>query len=339
MDTPLRWGILGTGNIARRFATELQASRTGRLVAVGSRSPEGAERFAGHCRVSRAHGSYEALLADPEVDVVYISTPHPSHAEWSIKAARAGKHILCEKPMTMNATEAVSVLEAVRAHDVFFMEAFMYRCHPQTARLLEVIRSGAIGQVRLIRANFSFNAPVELEGRLFAHALGGGGILDVGCYCASMARLIAGACAGKPFQNPIRLNGVGRIGEATRVDEFAIASLEFPGGILAQLAAGIGVNLENNVRITGTEGAVLVPAPWVQPTGPAFSKILLFKEGIPEEIVVEFDRGQFAIEADVVAEFLAQRQAPAMSWEDSLGNMQTLDQWRQEIGMVYDWEK
>src|SRR5580698_4023165 len=134
MITKLKWGIIGTGSIARKFAHGLAGSKTGQLVAAGSRTIEAAKKFTAEFPAT-AHGSYEALLADPEVQAVYISTPHPMHAEWSIKAAEAGKHILCEKPLALNHADAMAVMEAARSNDVFLMEAFMYRCHPQTAKL------------------------------------------------------------------------------------------------------------------------------------------------------------------------------------------------------------
>src|SRR5947209_423396 len=161
MEQRLQWGIIGTGAIAKIFARGLAASRTGRLVAVGSRTPAAAETFADAFDAPHRHGSYDSLLADPAVQAVYISTPHPMHAEWAIKAAEAGKHILCEKPLTLNHAEAMVVVEAALRHDVFLMEAFMYRCHPQTAKLIELIRSGVIGSVRVIQVTFSFHVNVH----------------------------------------------------------------------------------------------------------------------------------------------------------------------------------
>src|SRR5690606_25708656 len=143
------------------------------------------------------HDSYDALLANPEVQAVYISTPHPMHAQWAVRAARAGKHILCEKPLTMNYWSAMAVVEAARQNEVFLMEAFMYRCHPQTQKLAELIARGAIGEVKVIQATFSFGAGFDPNGRVYNNALGGGGLLDVGCYCTSMARMIAGAATGQ----------------------------------------------------------------------------------------------------------------------------------------------
>jgi len=330
MNDKLNWGIIGTGGIAHRFAKSLLESKTGRLVAVGSRTESPAKKFAA-IYPCRSHDSYEALLANPEVTAVYISTPHPMHKEWTVKAAEAGKHILCEKPLAMNHGEAAAMIEAARQNDVFLMEAFMYRCHPQTARLVELIRSGTIGEVQLIRATLSFSAPYDLKSRLFSRELGGGGILDVGCYCASIARLVAGAATGTDFQEPIEINGTGQIGAESGVDEYAVASLKFPGGIVAQLAAGVRLNLEKNVRIIGTGGSILIPDPWTMGHQTGFLKMIIFKTGIPEEVVVESSRSVYALEADLVAEYIPARQSPAMSWRDSLGNMKTLDAWRAAI--------
>ncbi|MBE3134638.1 MAG: aldo/keto reductase, partial [Acidobacteria bacterium] len=285
---------------------------------------------------------YEALLADAEVDAVYIATPHPMHAEWAVKAAEAGKHILCEKPIGINHAEAMAMVEAAARHDVFLMEAFMYRCHPQTARLVDLIRDGAVGEVRVVKATFSFHAGFNPESRLFANALGGGGILDVGCYPVSAARLIAGAAAGLPFADPVEVKGCGHLG-ATGVDEWAVASLKFPGEIVAQVATGIAVNQANTIEVFGTEGHIVVPWPWIPSREGGRTTILVHKNGAekPEEIAIETSAWLYGLEADVVAANLAQRQAapPAMSWDDTLGNMQTLDRWRESIGLVYDAEK
>jgi predicted dehydrogenase/aryl-alcohol dehydrogenase-like predicted oxidoreductase len=341
MSETLHWGILGTGAIAGTFAKGIKDSRTGALAAVGSRTQESADRFGEEHGVERRHGSYEALLADPEVQAVYISTPHPMHAEWAIQAAEAGKHILCEKPLTLNSDEAMAVVEAARRHGVFLMEAFMYRCHPQTAKLVELIRDGAIGEVKVIHASFSFRAGDNPESRLLKNALGGGGILDVGCYCASMARLIAGAATGKPFADPVQVQGMGHVGE-TGVDEYAVANLKFPGDILAQISTGVRVNQDNMVRIYGTEGSIGVPSPWFcSPTDGAV-RIVLNQSGKDQQIVtVETDRSLYAYEADAFAEGVRAGETPhpAMSSEDSLGNMKTLDRWRLAFGMVYDAEK
>ncbi|QBD77510.1 oxidoreductase [Ktedonosporobacter rubrisoli] len=341
MVDKLAWGILGTGSIARVFAQGLAGSKTGKLVAVGSRSQAAAERFASQWNVAHLHSSYEALLSDSEVDAVYIALPHTLHAEWAIKAAEAGKHILCEKPIGINHAQAMAVIEAAQRHNVFLMEAYMYRCHPQTRRLVELIRSGAIGQVRVIQATFSFQTGNDLEHRLLNNRLGGGGILDVGGYCTSMASLIAGVATGQGVVAPSAFEAVGHVGEASRIDEYAIASLAFPGDIVAQLFTGVQVNGENVVSIFGSEGSMLVPNPWTPNRQSGKSAIILRRNGETEaqEIVIDSDLGLYSYEADTVAAHIEERQAPEMSWQDTLNNMRMLDQWRAALGAVYDLEE
>ncbi|HEU5229968.1 MAG TPA: Gfo/Idh/MocA family oxidoreductase [Ktedonobacteraceae bacterium] len=341
MVDSLNWGIIGTGGIARIFAQGLAKSRTGTLLAVGSRTKSMAYLFGEEYHVPRRYGSYEALLDDKDVQAVYISTPHPMHAQWAIKAAKAGKHILCEKPLALNYPEALSMVEAARRHDVFLMEAFMYRCIPQTAKLVELVQTGAIGKVHVIQANFSFHAPFQPESRVWSNALGGGGILDVGCYCTSMARLIAGVATGIDFAEPTSVTGAAHIGVMTGVDEYAIASLTFPGDIIAQLFAGVQMVGNNTVQIFGSEGSILVPMPWLPRSQDGASVMLMKREDEEKarEIVVKGNEDLYAIEADTVAQYLDARQAPMMRWDDSLGNMKTLDQWRAAVGMIYDTER
>jgi predicted dehydrogenase len=337
LENRLAWGIAGTGRIAAIFALGLARSRTGRLVAVGSRTQAAADAFGERFGLAARHGSYEGLLADEEVQVVYVATPHPGHAELAIRAAEAGKHILCEKPIALNHAQAMSIVEAAARNDVFLMEAFMYRCHPQTARLVELIRSGEIGEVRLIRATFSIDAGSDPGSRHLDPNLGGGGILDVGCYPASMARLIAGAARGGRFAEPDELKAVGRIGE-TGVDEHTVAALRFPGDILAELFCGVRGPADSGLRILGSRGDIDVPAPWLPG---AEARILVTPEGEsePRRVVVESTEDLYGGEADTVAAHLAARQAPAMAWDDTLGNMLTLDRWRQEVGLVYEIER
>jgi predicted dehydrogenase/diketogulonate reductase-like aldo/keto reductase len=339
----IAWGVLGTGGISHTFARGLAKSRTGTLVAAGSRSQKSADAFAHEFGEVRAHGSYEALLADPAVQAVYIGTPHPTHAEWCVKAARAGKHILCEKPLTLNHAEAMVVAEAAREHGVFLMEAFMYRCHPQTAKLVELVQSGAIGKVGVIQATFSFHAGYNAEGRLFKNELGGGGILDVGCYTTSIARLVAGAAQGLPFVNPSRLTGFARLDPAEGTDLYAIASAEFPGGILAQLATGVQLNQDTGLRVFGSEGSLHLPTPYLMAREGGRTSIFLTRKGSasPEEIVIETPEYLYALEADSVGDALAQgrRESPHMTVADTLGNMAALDAWRASAGLTYESEK
>jgi predicted dehydrogenase len=345
----LKWGILGAGGIARVFCNAMRFSKTGRVIAVASQTPGKAEAFASDFSIEKSYDSYEAMLADPEVEAVYIGNIHPQHMEWVLKTAEAGKHILVEKPIGMNSAEAETMIAAARRHDVFLMEAFMYRCSPQTQALAELVQSGAIGQVRLIRSVFSFHATFDPTRRSFAREMGGGGILDVGCYPASMSRLIAGAAAGRPFLNPTEVKGCGVLGPSG-VDHYTAATLKFENDIVAEIITGIAVRMPVETTIYGDAGMISVPNPWL-PSSPCRSARLplpldtpfpsttlnlhVYAKGAPEEIVIQPDRDLFTYEADMVADHIAQRQAPAMSWDDTLGNMQLLDRWRQEIGLVY----
>jgi predicted dehydrogenase len=332
----LRWGILGAGKFAGTFAKGIAASQTGTVVAIGSRTQENAERFGEEYNVPNRHGSYEALVADPEVDVVHISLPNHLHAEWTIQCAQAGKHILCEKPFTVNHAEAVETFAKLAEYDVFFMEAFMYRCHPQTWKLKELLDAKTIGEVRLIQVNFCYNmgsSESSLRNIRMRNDVAGGGIMDVGCYTMSMARLVAGA-------EPEVVQGAAHIGPISRVDEQATASLRFPNGAVANLACATQVGADNSLRIFGSEGSIVVPNPWFP--GESGNKIIVTKSGeSPNEIIVEGGLPLYAIETDTVAKYLEAREAPSpcMTKQDTLGNMAGLDAWRKSVGLIFDVEK
>lgn len=336
----LHWGILGTGSIAKRFAKALKTSKSGLLQAVASRGLSKAEAFAGEFGPATAHAGYQALLDDPSVEAVYIALPHPLHAAWAIRAARAGKHILCEKPAGLTWAETEAMIESARENGVFFMEAFMYRCHPQTQRLVEIIRAGEIGQVRLIQATFSFDAGYSRESRLFNNALGGGGILDVGCYCVSMARLVAAASLGLATVEPLAVKGTGWVDPEEGTDLLASALLKFPGNITAQLTTGVQLGLDNHVRIHGSKGSLTLNQPWFA-GGKGATLVITRKGQPPETVVTESAEDLYAHEIDLVAQYKDRGQAPypAMGWEDTLGNMKVLDAWRAELGVVYKAEK
>ncbi|NBD38718.1 MAG: Gfo/Idh/MocA family oxidoreductase [Verrucomicrobia bacterium] len=339
-----RWGILGTGAIARAFADGLQTTEMSRLVAVGSRRAAGAEAFVEEYPGTRAHGSYEELFADPEVDAVYVSAPHPFHALWSLRAMEAGKHVLCEKPMALNRWQGEAMVACARRNRRFLAEAFMYRLHPQTVRLVELLRKKAVGEVRMIRAAFGFGGGDEIdpESRLFNNALGGGAMLDVGCYPVSMARLVAGMATGEEFADPVDVAGTGHIG-ATGVDEWAAAVLRFSSGMVAEVATSVRADLDNRLEIAGAEGKIIVPDPWVaNRRQPVPGKILLKKDGETEEIALPTTHTSFAFEADAMAAAIGEgrleARSPGMTWNDTLGNLAVLDQWRSAVGMVYEEE-
>lgn len=335
--TDLSWGILGTGRIAKTFAGQISQSTTGRLVAVGSRTEAGAAAFAQNFPGITAHGSYRALLEDEAVQAIYIATPHAEHARWAIEAARHGKHLLVEKPIALNHPEAMAVAEAAREHGVFLMEAFMYRTHPQMERVAEIIRSGVLGKLTLLRANFAFG-PVAYnpESRLFQQALGGGAILDIGCYPMSLARWIAGISQGQAFAEPVRMTALGQLHEPSGVDEQALATLAFEGGLFAELSTAINSRQDQSATLFGTGGSLFIPNPWL---AGAEATLELTLAGKKEIITITEPRPLYALEADAVAAHLEAGESPVMPVGDTLGNMLALDRWRKAIGLVYDSEK
>ena len=341
----VRWGIIGPGGIAKAFAGGVADSRTGILAAIGTRDP-GRSGLADSFPGARIVAGYEALLADPGVDTVYIATPHPYHAEWAIKAAEAGKHVLCEKPLGLTAFEAAAMMHAARQAGTFLGEAFMYRLHPQTKKLVELVKSGAIGEVRMIKSSFGFAMPGFMpEHRLYANDLAGGGILDVGGYPVSMVRLIAGAATGEPFAEPDKVVGVAHLGQSG-VDEWASALLQFSGGIVAEVSCSISLNQDNMLRIFGTKGRIEVPDFWFaggnRDVGPGRIDVIQ-SDGGRETISLNETRHLYSFEVDAAGEAILEgRQEfawPGMSWADSLGTLHVLDKWRAAVGLEYAIEK
>lgn len=342
-DQPIRWGIIGPGTIARTFADGIAHSRTGKLVAIATRNPEKpglADNFPG----ARIVKGYDALVGDSEIDAVYIAVPHTGHAEWGIKAIRAGKHVLVEKPIALTAYDADAIYHEAKKAGVFAGEAFMYRVHPQTAKIVELVKSGTIGALRIIRTSFGFNmGTFRPEHRLFANETAGGGILDVGGYPVSMARLIAGAAEGKPFLEPEKVAGVGHLGQSG-VDEWASAVLQFPGGVIAEVSCSIMANQDNTLRIIGSEGRIEVKDFWFASGHKGgVGKIELFKGNEQQTIEVKEDRWLYSFEVDAAGDAIRAGQqeftSPGMGWADSVGNLRVLDQWRASIGLEYSVEK
>jgi predicted dehydrogenase len=331
----LQWGVIGTGAIANDFATALASSERCRIVNVTS-FPGQAPAFAAKFGVPRATDSLAELLADPEVQAVYVATPHPLHEELALAAIAAGKHVLVEKPMSTSAAAAARIIEAARQKRVFLMEAYMYRCHPLITELISRVRAGVIGQVRHVRADFGFRDPRNPQGRLFDPAQAGGGILDVGGYPVSFVRLMAGLAIGKPAAEPSKLSAVGQIGP-TGVDEFAQATLSFDSGMTAEIACGIRYDLGCAATIFGEEGRIQIDDAWL-PGGKRQgldSHFTIERDGKPPEVVpVNIPRAVYALEAELVADSLPATQAtwPAMTWDDTLANLRVMDQWRAALG-------
>ncbi len=326
---PLRWGILGTGGIARKFTEGLQtvADRCP-VVAVGSRSLDSAQIFSTTIPGCRAHASYQALIDDPLVDVVYIALLNHQHAEWSIRAAQAGKHVLCEKPAAMTAVELDEILHAVERAGTFFMEGFLYRCHPRWARLHELIASGTIGELRLLHAAFCFNAG-EKE-RLLSRAQGGGALMDVGCYPLSWLRWIARA-------EPTSTTCLATL-NADGVDLTANATLQFPGGVLGTMYTSCAVGRHVSATVFGSRGKIEITEPWR--STPGESAFIVHRDSGVEAITVADDGiNTYAREALTVAAHISNRQAPMMTWDDSRGQARCLDTLRHQAGVWWDGER
>ena len=335
----IRWAIVGPGAIAHNYADGLAQCQSGKLVAVCGRDPARLAAFGKDYELAadRQFSDVDAMLRDPDIDAVYVSTPHPWHAELSVRALRAGKHVLCEKPAGMNAAEVVAVTEVAAQEARFFMEAVMYRCHPQIARVLEVIAAGDIGTPVHIRTAFGFNAGFSQTSRLYDPALGGGAILDVGCYPVSLARLIAGAATGKAFANPTTVKGTGTLAP-TGVDAVSYGLMGFASGFTAEIAVAVSRAMDNRAVISGTKGQIVIDDPWVpgRNAGPSTTQIhITTSEGTRSETLGDA-RMLFAFEAETVSraisDGLLQALSPAPTHADSIGTAEVLDRWRAELG-------
>lgn len=259
----LRWGLLSTANINRSLIPPLQASKRSRLLAVASRDQAKAEAYARQWNIPRAHSSYEALLTDPAIDAIYISLPNSLHAEWTIRAVEAGKHVLCEKPLAISLAEVDAITTAAQTHGKIVAEAFMYRHHPMTMKVKELIASGAIGELRSVRGAFTFNIGNSPENVRLNPGLGGGSVWDIGCYPVSYTRFVIGS-------EPQEVFGW-QVTGASGVDEVFTGQMRFPG-VLAQFDCGFRSSYRTHMEFVGSQGTIDVPAPF-KPEG--VSKIVL----------------------------------------------------------------
>lgn len=336
----MQWGIVGPGSIARRFAGQLLTSETGCLAGVASRSREKAQAFADEFSPSgapaRVYDSYEALFSDPAIDAVYVSTIHTEHVRLAVQALEAGKHVICEKPLAIDHAGVMLVVEAARQAGKYLAEGFMYRFHPQITDLVDLVSSGAIGEIQHVDASFAFAGDFEPTHRLVNPDLAGGGILDVGGYPVSVSRLIAGAAIGAPFADPVSLTAKGTIG-VTGVDNWASASLVFASGITANVRSGVRLQDDNRVTVIGSRGKIVVVDPWL-PSDTDGSDIEVHVVGQAPRVIHVPAAQQWGLEADAVARNAAAGQSPEISWADSLGNATVLDQWRSAIGLRYPFE-
>ena len=327
MDKPIRWGILGTGGIATKFATGLQALPDAELVAVGSRTQARADAFGGQFNAPHRFASYQALARCPEVDVVYVAIPHPFHCENTITCLEAGKAVLCEKPLTINAREAEKVIGCARERKLFLMEGMWTRFFPVMERVRALIADGAIGEVRMVEVNFGFRADWNPQGRLLNPELAGGSLLDVGVYCTAFSSMV--------FGPPADLAGFAHIGE-TGVDEQAAWVFRYEGGALSLCSSAVRASTPMEATLNGTAGRIRVHCPWWRPT--AMTVSLAGKE--PELIEFPLEGNGMNYEAAAVMECLRQGRLEheLMPLDETLQIIRTMDALRAQWSLSYPME-
>ena len=307
----LRWGLLSTARINRAVIPPIRASRHSELKAVASRDVVKAKAYAREGQIPRAYGSYEELLADENIDVIYNPLPNHLHAEWSIRAAKAGKHVLCEKPLALSLDEVDRMRAAAKQHNVIITEAFMYKHHPQTLKVLDLIKQDAIGDLLLIKGAFSFNLDRPDDVR-WVPEWGGGSIWDVGCYPISFARLVADA-------DPAEVFGWQVIG-ASGVDAVFSGQMRFASGLLAQFDCGFRAPFRTTIEIVGTKGAIELKSPF-KPAGGEWIKI---KRGDSVDKLRSPEYELYRGEIEDMEHAVLDGDAPRISLENSRGNVATI---------------
>lgn len=304
----LNWGLLSTARINRAVIKPLRASKRNQLLAVASRTQESADNYAREWSIPRTHGSYNALLADPDIDVIYNPLPNHLHAEWTIKAVQAGKHVLCEKPLALSVQEVDAIRDAARKHGRIVMEGFMYRHHPQTLKVQELVKSGSLGTLKLIRGSFSFLLTREGDVRLNP-AMGGGSIWDIGCYPISYARMVVGT-------NPLEVFGW-QVTGPTGIDESFAGQLRFANDVLAQFDSSFVVPFHTFMEIVGSEGTLNIPRPF----RPETDENIYLTRGDKTETIKVPGQELYTGEVENMADAILLGQEPRVSLEDSRANV------------------
>ncbi len=324
-DSTLRWGIIATGNIAGSMAAALEQVPEAEMVAVASRSLEAAERFASSWGIPRRYDSYEAMVGDDDVDVVYVATPHAFHRENVIAALRAGKHVLCEKPLTLNAAQAAECTALARARGLFLMEAVWMRFFPAITRLSAAVRDGAVGEVELLQADFCLDIPFDPANRLFNLDLGGGALLDLGIYPLSFATMLLGA--------PQTVEGEARVG-ATGVDETNSITLEFASGAIAQLASSSRSYKPHTAHVIGREGRIEIPE-FFHP-----SRFVIHRGSDREEMQFPIRGNGYVHEVEEVHRCIRAglTESPVLPLAETVATMELMDELRRRWGVVYPGE-
>jgi D-xylose 1-dehydrogenase (NADP+, D-xylono-1,5-lactone-forming) len=309
-EAPVRWGIVSTADINRKVIPGAKASQKVELVGVASRAQDRAEQYASWWEIPRAYGSYEALLADDQIDAVYISLPNTMHCEWSIKALEAGKHVLCEKPLSRHPDEVAAAFDAADRTGRLLTEAFMWRHNPQTARLKELVDQGAIGELRLVRSTFSYGLYDETNIRLQTD-VEGGALMDVGCYTVSGSRFLAG--------EPERVFGEAWYGP-TGTDWVFAGTMRFPGDVVASFDCGTALPNRDELEAIGSEGSLFVDDPW-HCLSPG---IELRRDGKVERIELE-PEDSYRLELENMSDAIRGRGELLLARDDAMGQARVLE--------------
>jgi xylose dehydrogenase (NAD/NADP) len=309
-DSPVRWGFLSTARINDHVLRGARKSGRLEVLAVGSRDAGRAEAYARERGIERAYGSYEALLEDPDLDAIYISLPNHLHVEWSIRALEAGKHVLAEKPLDRRPEEVERAFDAAERADRFLMEGFMYRHHPQTRRLKELVEEGAIGELRLVRTTFSFLL-TELGDVRMRPDLDGGALMDLGCYCVSAARLLGGEPESVTAHQVLSPTGV---------DVRFAGTLHFPRDVLGHFDCAFDLPPRHEIEAVGSEGSLVVPDPWIIDDW----GLELRRDGEIERIEVE-KRNKYQLELENLSGAIRGGGSPLLGREDAVGQARTID--------------
>ncbi|MWV43406.1 gfo/Idh/MocA family oxidoreductase [Paenibacillus sp. HJL G12] len=318
MEKKLRWGILGTASIAQTaFIPGVQSSRHCIVQAIASRQPHKAAETAEKFDIPASYGSYEELLRDPEVDAVYIPLPNHLHREWTLKAAQAGKHVLCEKPAALNAAEAEEMVKACREAGIIFAEAFMYRHHPKHRRIREIVESGEIGLIRGIHGCFTYNDIKDTTNVRYQKHMGGGSIYDVGCYPISAARMILG-------EEPVAASVHAFFSPEHEIDLMASGLLEFPADVALTFQCGMSASPHCMLEVQGSEGRIELPLAfgWEHDEEPP-QLIVYAGDTRREERLGVFN--SFALEADAFADAVLRDEMMPFGPEDAVSNMKAIE--------------
>ena len=304
----LNWGLLSTARINRSLIPPLRASKRNRLLAVASRSQESADVYAKEWKIERAHGTYEALLADPDIDVIYNPLPNHMHVEWTIKAVEAGKHVLCEKPIALSVNDVEAIAAVAQKHGRVVAEAFMYRHHPQTLKVGELVKNGSIGTLKLMRGSFSFVLDDEVNIRLDP-AMGGGSIWDIGCYPISYMRTVVGAEPKSVFGQQVT--------GPTGIDDTFVGQLHFENDVYGQFDSSFSIPFHAYMEIVGSEATLIIPKPFK----PGVSeKIFISRDGKTETVKIKGEE-LYLGEVEDMADAIALGKSSRISLEDSRANV------------------